>query len=89
MSEKKNKDIRMNIDARPLNKSAKMTKYHIITPQEVRQQLKGARYFSELDMGHGFHQVPLDPDTSRRSVFQTHEGLHRMKRLFFGPMSGI
>ena len=38
-------------------------------------------------MGHGFHQVPLDPETSRLSVFQTHEGLHRMKRLYFGPMS--
>jgi hypothetical protein len=49
--EKKNKDIRMNIDARPLNKGAKMTKYHITTPQEVRHSIKGARYFSEMDMG--------------------------------------
>ena len=87
LSEKKNKDIRMNIDARPLNKGAKMTKYHITTPQEVRHSIKGAKYFSEMDMGHGFHQVPLDPETSRKSVFQTHEGLHRMKRLYFGPMS--
>ena len=60
LSEKNNMDIRINIDARPLNKGAKMTKYHIITPQEL--QLKGTRYFSQLDMGHGFYQVPLDPD---------------------------
>ena len=40
-----------------------------------------------MDMGHGFHQVPLDLETSRRSVFQTHKGLHWMKRLYFGPMS--
>ena len=40
-----------------------------------------------MDMGHGFHQVPLDQETSKLSMFQTHEGLHRMKRLFFGPMS--
>ena len=77
----------MNIDARPLNKGAKMTRYHIITPQEVRHQISGAKFFTEMDMGHGFHQVPLDPESSRLSVFQTHEGLHRMKRLYFGPMS--
>ena len=87
LSEKKNGDIRMNIDARPLNKGAKMTRYHITTPQEVRHNIKDARYFSELDMGHGFHQVPLDQESSRSSVFQSHEGLHRMKRLYFGPMS--
>ena len=87
LSEKKNKDLRMNIDARPLNKGAKMTRYHITTPQEVRHQISGANFYTEMDMGHGFHQVPLDPETSRLSVFQTHEGLHRMKRLYFGPMS--
>ena len=32
LSEKKNKDIHMNINARPLNKGAKMTKYHITNP---------------------------------------------------------
>ena len=79
----------MNIDARPLNKGAKMTKYHITTPQEVRHSIKGAMFYSEMDMRHGFHQVPLDPETSRRSVFQTHEGLHEMKRLYFGPMSAM
>ena len=71
----------MNIDARPLNKDAIMTKYHVITPQEVRHQLKGSRWFTEMDIGHGFHQLPLDRETSNRSVFRTHEGLQRMKRL--------
>ena len=60
LSEKKNKDIRMNIDARPLNKGAKITRYHVITPQEVLHQLRGSRYFTEMDMGHGFHQLPLN-----------------------------
>ena len=73
----------MNIDARPLNKGAKHTKYHVPLPQEVRHQLEGARVFTELDMGNGFHQVPLD--NASHCVFQSHRGLHRMKRLFFGP----
>ena len=58
-----------------------------MTPQEVRHQLRGSKWFTEMDMGHGFHQLPLHKETSNRSVFRTHEGLHRMKRLYFGPMS--
>ena len=57
------------------------------TPQEVRHDLVGAAVFTEMDMRMGFHQLPLTEKTSSRSVFQTHEGLHRMKRLYFGPTS--
>ena len=90
ISEKKTaREIRMNIDARPLNLGAKHTKYHITTPQEIRHELNGASVFSEIDMGNGYHQIPLDKES--QEVFQTHQGLHRMKRLFFGPKnsSGI
>ena len=38
---------------------------------------------SELDMGNGYQQVPLHE--SSHCIFQLHKGLHRMKRLFFGP----
>ena len=83
ISTKKNSQIRMNIDARPLNVGAKHTKYHVPTPQEIRHQLEGATVFTELDMGNGFHQLPLAKES--QIIFQSHEGLHRMKRLFFGP----
>ena len=45
--------------------------------------------FSEFDTGNGFHQVPLA--TCSQVIFQSHLGLLRMKRLFFGPTnsSGI
>ena len=37
ISEKKPRGtIRMNIDARPVNKGAKHSKYHLTTPQEAR-----------------------------------------------------
>ena len=77
--------IRMNIDATPINAGIKMTKYHVPTAAEVRHALENAKVFSELDMGYGFHQIPLHPDTAKKAVFQTHKGLFRMKRLFFGP----
>ena len=90
ISEKKTQgSMRMNIDARPYNKGAKQTRYHVTTPQEARHKLKGAKVFSEFDMGNGFHQVPLH--TASQVIFQSHLGLHRMRRLFFGPTnsSGI
>ena len=84
ISEKKeNGAIRMNIDMRPCNEGAKLTKYHVPLAEEVRHSLAGAQVFSELDMGNAFHQVRLHEDS--QVVFRTHEGLHRMKRLFFGP----
>ena len=36
-------------------------------------------------MGMGFYQLPLDRQSKDRPIFQTHEGLHRMERLYFGP----
>ena len=35
-----------------------------------------------MDMGMGYHQLPLDRQSKDRSIFQTHEGLH-----YFGPSS--
>ena len=85
ITEKKQKDqIRMNVDARDVNKALKRTKQHIETVQEIRHKLTGATRFSELDLGHGYHQIALDEKSRYMSTFQTHEGLHRFKVLFFG-----
>ena len=80
-------EIRMNIDSTPQNPGMRRTKYHVKTPQEVRHDLDGAVIFSEMDMGMGFHQLALDRKSKDRSIFQTHQGLHRMERLYFGPTS--
>ena len=91
ITDKKNGQIRMNIDNTPRNPGMQRTKFHVQTPQEIRHELKEATVFSEMDMGWGFHQLPLDEATKEKSIFQTHEGLHRMERLYFGPTasSGI
>ena len=85
ITEKKQQgQIRMNIDMRQPNKALLRTPRHIETVQEIRHKLKGATRFSELDLGHGYHQIPLETDSRYISTFQTHEGLHRFKVLFFG-----
>ena len=62
-----------------------MGKYHVKTAAEVRYKLEAAVYYSKLHMEHGVHQEPLSIDTTKNfSVFQSHKGLHRMKKLNFG-----
>ena len=92
ITDKSNGQIRMNIDnTPPRNVGMKRTRFHVQTPQEIRHDLKEAKIFSEMDMGWGYHQLQLDDDSKNKSIFQTHEGLHRMERLYFGPSasSGI
>lgn len=91
ITDKANGAIRMNIDNTPINPGMQRTKYHIQTPQEIRHELKEAKVFTEMDMGWGFHHAELDKQAQKQAVFQTHEGIHRMKRLYFGPTaaSGI
>ena len=86
MDKKMAEEIRMNVDVTPINKGARMTKYHVKTAAEVGHELEGAVYFNELNMGYGFHQMPLSTDTSQEfAVFQSQEGLNRIKWLYFGP----
>ena len=91
ITDKANGQIRMNIDNTPRNPGMKRTKFHVQTPQEIRHELVEAEVFSEMDMGWGFHQLPLADESKEKTIFQTHEGLHRMERLYFGPTasSGI
>ena len=91
ITDKKNGSIRMNIDNTPQNPGLTRTKFHVQTPQEIRHELKEAKIFSEMDMGWGYHQIKIDEETKNKAIFQTHEGIHRMERLYFGPTasSGI
>ena len=80
-------EIGMNVDATLINNGVRMTKFQVKTAAEVHHKLEGAAYFSELDVGFGFHQVPLSTITSRQlAVFQNHKDLHR---LFFVPKASL
>ena len=74
----------MNIDVREASKALHRTKHNVETIQEIRHKLQGGTRFSEMGMGHGYHQTGLAEDSLYISTFQTHEGLHRFKILFFG-----
>ena len=76
-------EIRMNVYSVPMNGGMQRTKFHVRQQQEVKHSLPGAKMFSEMEMTMGFHQLPLAEESKNKSIIQTHEGLHRMKRVFF------
>ena len=49
----------MNVDMREANKALKHTPRHVETVQEMRHRMKNAKYFTEVDMGHAYHQIAL------------------------------
>ena len=86
LSRKPSGGLPMNLDARPINKAmATIITPHMNTPEDVRHKLGGSTRYSEFDMNHGYNQSSLSDESSRKyGVFQTHEGLHRFKGLYFG-----
>lgn len=74
----------MNIDTREANKALHRTKRQLETIQDIKHKLLGVTRFSEMEMGHGYHQIALAEDSRHMATFQTHEGLHRFKVLFLG-----
>jgi hypothetical protein len=46
-------------------------------------------YWSSLDLRSGYWQTELDPDTAKRTGFQTHEGNYAFKRTPFGLCGAV
>ena len=81
----KNKEaIRMCIDMRAVNKAVERERHIMPTMTEVMAEVSGAKWFSKLDLNDGYHQLELDEESRNMTVFSTHLGLRRFKRLSFG-----
>ena len=46
-----------------------------------------ARVCSEKNMTMGLHQLPPAKESKNNPIIRTHESLHRMEQVFFGPTS--
>ena len=78
------KQVRLCVDMRAPNMAIKRVKHPMPTLDEVIHDLNGCTVFSKLDLNQAYHQIELHPDSRFITVFSTHMGLHRYKRLNYG-----
>ncbi|XP_052746701.1 uncharacterized protein K02A2.6-like [Bicyclus anynana] len=68
---KKNGDIRLCLDPRPLNRAIRRAHYSLPTVTEVAVKLRDAKYFSVLDATSSFWMIELDDASADLCTFGT------------------
>lgn len=56
---KKHGTLRMCIDYRPLNKKKLKNRHSILHIDEMMDELRGAKYFSKIDLHSGYHKIQV------------------------------
>ena len=71
---KKDGSMRMCVDYRGLNAVTTKNKYPLPCIDELFDQLRGARYFSKIDLRFGYHQLRIRPEDVTKTAFRTRFG---------------
>ena len=65
----------MCIEYLALNKISIKNRYPLPRIDELIDCLKGAKFFTKIDLKLGYHQIPIKPTDLWKTVFKTKEGL--------------
>jgi hypothetical protein len=72
---KKDKELRLCVDYRPLNAVTIKNKYPLPRIDILFEQLVGAQVFSKNDLRSGYHQIKIRVEDIPKTVFATRYGL--------------
>jgi len=81
---KKNGQVRLCVDLRPLNCRVEKQKYPFPLIEDCLTKLSKKEIFTLLDMKDGFHQIKVHEDSTKYFSFATPDGQYEYTRLPFG-----
>ena len=85
---KNSEEIRIAVDYRSLNNKIVKDREPINNTQAIFSSLSSCKYFSTIDLKHGFWQIPLHEESCKFTAFITEFGLYHFKVLPFGISTG-
>ena len=71
-----------------LNENVERETYIMPTMDDIIYKFKDSRVFSKLNAAAGYHQIPLEKESSKLTTFITPMGRYNFKRLPFVIFSG-
>jgi hypothetical protein len=87
--EKKDKELRLCVDYRPLNAVTIKNKYPLPRIDILFDQLAGAQVFSKIDLRSVYHQIKICAEVIPKTDFTTRYGLYEYLVMSFGLTNAL
>ena len=84
LARKKTGEIRFCVDFRSVNSITKKDSYPLPNILQTFNTLRGAQYFSTLDLASGYWQIEMHPEDKAKTAFPTKRGLFQFTTMPFG-----
>jgi len=76
--------LRLCVDYRALNKITIPNRYPLPLMQELQDRIRGAQWFTKMDLKNGFHLIRMREGEEWKTAFRTRYGLFEFQVMPFG-----